>query len=117
MRAQVEADAGHAKALAAKAACSKAANRKLADTKRILAGANSKIGNAVSTGRIDATGQFKRAQRAVDLNLLSVGQRIEELRKADQQSWEACANDVDSAWEDLSQSVKKLVARFSDMAE
>ena len=117
MRTQVEADADRVKTLSAKAACSKAANRKLADTKRILAGVNSKIRDAVSIGRIDATERFKRAQHAVDLNLWSAEQRIEDLRKADEQSWEAYADDVDSAWEDLSQSVKKLVARFSDMAK
>ena len=117
MRTQVETGIGHVTTLSAKAVCSMAANRKLADTKRTLAGVNSKIGNAVSTGRIDGTKPLKLAQHAVDLNLLSLEQRIDELRKADAQSWEACADDVDSAWEYLSQSVKKLVARFSDMAK
>ena len=115
MRTQVEEDAGRVKTLSAKAAYLKAANRKLADTTRILAGVNSRIRNAVSTGRIDATDQFKRAQHAVELNLLSVEQHIDELRKADEQSWEACADAIDSAWEHLSQSLKQLVARFSDL--
>ena len=117
MQTQAETDADRVKTLSAKAAYLKAANRKLADTKRVLAGVNAKIRNAVSIGRIDPTERFKRAQHAVDLMFLSAEQRIEELRKADEHSWEACADDVDSAWEDLSQSVKKLVARFSDMAK
>ena len=73
------------KTLSAKAACSKAANKRLADTKRTLAGVNLRLANAVSIGRIDATEQLKRAQHAVDLNLLSVEQRIDELEKADEQ--------------------------------
>ena len=105
------------KTLSAKAAYSKAAGRKLAETKRKLDGVNAKIKNALSIGHIDASEQLKRAQHAVELNLLSAEQRIGELRKSDEHEWTACADDVDSAWEDLSQSVKKLVARFSDMAK
>ena len=101
----------------AKAAYLKAANRKLADTKKKLDGVNARIRNAVLIGQIDATEQLQRAQQAVDLNLLSAEQRIEELRKSDELLWELCADDVNSAWEDLSHSVKKLVARFADMAK
>ena len=117
MRAQPEKNADRMKTLSAKAAYSKAANRKLAETKRKLDGVNAKIRNAVSIGQIDATEHLKRAQHAVNLNLLSAERRIEELRKSGENAWTTCADDVDSAWEDLSQSVKKLVARFSDMAK
>jgi len=117
MWAKAQKSADRMKTLSAKAAYSKAANQKLAETKRKLDGVNAKIGSAVSMGQIDATEQLKRAQHAVDLILLSAEQRIEELRKSGEHEWTACADDVDSAWEDLSQSVKRLVARFSDMAK
>ncbi len=112
MQTQPETDADRVRALSANAA-----NRKLADTKRKLGGVSAKIRNAVSIGRIDSTEQLRLTQHAVELDLLSAEQRIEELRKSDELSWEARADEVDSAWEDLSQSVKKLVARFSDMAK
>ena len=105
------------KTLSAKAAYSIAASRKLAETKTKLDGVNAKIKNAISIGQIDATETLKHAQQAVASNLASAEQRIDELRKSGEHKWEARVDDVDSAWEDLSQSVKKLVARFSDMAK
>ena len=117
MWAQPEKSADRMKTLSAKAAYSKAANRKLAETKRKLDGVNAKIRNAISTGQIDATETLEHAQQAVATNLASAEQRIVELRKSGEHAWEARADDVETAWEDLSQSVKKLVARFSDMAK
>jgi len=102
--------------LATKAAYSKGASEKLVKTRTRLVAVSAKIRNAVAAGRIDATDQLRRAQHAVDLNLATAEERIEKLRKSGEENWEARARDVDTAWEDLSQSVKKLVASFSDIA-
>lgn len=117
MSTQPEHNMGRVKKLATKAAYSKVAHEKLVETRTKLAGVKAKIRNAIAIGRIDATVQLKNAQRAVDLNLATAEARIEQLRKAGEDNWETLASDVDTAWEDLSKSIKKLVDRFSDIAK
>ncbi|MDH3351786.1 MAG: hypothetical protein OEM60_06935 [Gammaproteobacteria bacterium] len=100
--------------LSAKAAYSKAAHKKLAETRLKLAGVNAKIGNAIATGRIDSSAQLSQAQRGVDQDLATAEALVDKLRKSGEDAWERARDDVDNAWEDLSQSVKKLVAIFTD---
>lgn len=114
MSSQPEQDTKRKRTISAKAAYSKAAHKKLAETKTKLAGVHAKIRNAIATGRVETSEQLRQAQHAVDENLATAEARVEILRKSGEDTWEAVKDDVDTAWEDLSQSVKKLVARFAD---
>lgn len=116
MQTLSEQNAAHRTSISAKAAYSKAAHRKLFESRAKLDGARAKIKNAVATGRIEASEQLEHAQQAVESNLHSAEVRLERLRKSGEEDWEALRDDIDSAWEDLSRSIKKLVDRFSDGA-
>lgn len=100
-----------------KAAYSRAAKKKLDETKAKLIGVNAKIRNAIATGQIDASEQLGHARRAVDMNLATVETQVEQLRKSGEDAWVGIKDDIETAWEDLSQSIKKLVARFTDASE
>lgn len=102
--------------ISAKTAYSRAASKKLSETRARLAGVNARLKSAIATGRIDPNLQLEQAQRAVDLNLAAAAKQIARVRKAGADDWESLTDEVDSAWEDLSQSIKKLVARFSDLS-
>jgi predicted nucleic acid-binding Zn-ribbon protein len=104
----------HSSKLSAKVAYSKSAQKKLAETRSKLAAVNAQIRSAMIAGQIDASEKLEQSQRAVDVNLAEAEAKIERLRKSDEDTWEAVQLEIETAWEDLSHSVKKLVARFSD---
>lgn len=105
------------KSISAKTAYSREAHRKLIESRAKLNGVNAKIKNALATGRIEASENLDRARYAIEANLVAVETQLELLRKSSEQDWEKLRGDVDTAWEDLSRSVKKLVAIFSDEAK
>jgi len=99
--------------LSEKAGYSRAAQRKLIETRTRLIGVFAKINNAIATGQIDATDRLMSARNAVQSNLEAVETKLESLRKSGD-DWVAARDDVENCWEDLSKSVKTLVALFAD---
>lgn len=79
-----------------------------------LLGVKARIRSATIAGEIVANRQLKDAQRAVDANLVAAESSLERLRKSGHDVWEDLTPDVDTSWEDLSQSIKKLVAGYAE---
>jgi len=97
-----------------KAAYSKAAQKRLHDARIKLLRVKARIRSATIAGDIVANRQLEDAQRAVDANLVAAESTLERLRKSGQDVWEDLTLEVDTSWEDLSQSIKKLVAGYSE---
>lgn len=103
-----------ARALAAKATECREAHRRLNETSMRLAGVRAKIRNALQTGCITRSDRLESAQRAVDANLKAVVRSLDRLHKAGDPEWETQRIDLETAWEDLYRSVKRLVAALDD---
>lgn len=104
------------RAISAKADYSKLARKKLVDSRAKLCGINAAIDQAISTGRLKPSSRLERAQQAMELNLTAAETRLEALQKSGEGEWEELRDRVDDAWEDLSRSIKKLVALLADAA-
>lgn len=97
-----------------KAAYSGSAQIRLTETEARMARVKATIRSELIAGRIELTRQLDDAQRAVDANLDAVRLRLDRLRHSGDDEWKEDARDVDTAWEHLSQSIKRLVAGYSD---
>lgn len=97
-----------------KAAYSTAVQKRLSESEIRLTGVRDRIRSATTAGHLAKTRQLDDALHAVDANLASVKTALGRLRKSGDQSWKERARDVDTAWEHLSQSIKRLVAGYSD---
>lgn len=85
---------------------------KLAEKEATLSLIKRKINVATESGRIHASDQLRNAEHQADCCVAELGKQLEQLENADDQSWEGLRFRVDTAWDDLSQSIRKLVARF-----
>ena len=97
-----------------KAAYSRASQKRLSDAKTKLLAVKATIRSASFAGHIIMNRQLDDAQRAVDVNLLAAEASLERLRKSSDEAWKDLTVDVDTAWENLSQSIMRLVAGYSD---
>jgi len=100
--------------IAKKTAYSRAAQKRLSVLETRLFGVNDKIRSAKTAGQIVANQQLDDAQRAVEANLMAVKAALERLRKSGEVAWHDHARDVDTAWENLSLSINRLVAGYSE---
>lgn len=98
----------------AKAAYSRASQKRLSEARTKLLGVKATIRSARIAGDIVASRQLDDAMRAVDANLSVAEASLERLRKSSDTSWKNQSIDVDTAWENLSQSIIKLVAAYSE---
>ena len=71
----------------------------------------SKIESAVRSGRIVVSEQLQNAQQQSDAHLVLARRRLEELIGTDDGTWEDLRLELDIACDNLSESLKKLVAR------
>lgn len=71
-----------------------------------------KIQLAARSGRIDVSAALRNAERQADGALAAMQERLARLKSAADGPWQESRRGTDLALEDLSQSVKKLVARF-----
>lgn len=97
-----------------KAAYSRAAEIRLAEAAARMAQVEATIRSELLAGHIELTRPLQEAQRAVDANLEAVRSRLEQLRQSGDEEWKEHARGVDTAWEHLSQSIKRLVIGYSD---
>jgi len=85
---------------------------RLAEKKATLRFVKRKIKLANESGRIHASDQLLKAEHQADCCVADLRKQLDQLEGADDQSWERLRYQVDVAWDDLSQSVRKIVARF-----
>ena len=71
-----------------------------------------KIERATESHRIQVSEQLLRAEFHADSSLEELQAQLELLEKTGDESWPARRYNVDVAWDDLSQAIKKVVARF-----
>jgi hypothetical protein len=102
------------KSLSAKAACSKAAHQKLDEIRTKLAGMNTKLACAISSGAIDPNDRMESAHRAIEVSLAIVEIRLGQLRKSGDNDWENVRIEVESAWEQLFRSIQRLITTISE---
>ncbi|MGB5512344.1 MAG: hypothetical protein WBM87_11600 [Woeseiaceae bacterium] len=100
--------------IAKKIAYSRAAQKRLAAMETRLFGVNAKIRSAKTAGHIVANKPLDDAQRAVEANLVAVRAALERLRKSGEAAWHDHAREVDTTWENLSLSINRLVAGYSE---
>ena len=112
MHLEIRRQQRYEKALATKAAYSKAAHQKLAETRATLASVNAKIICAIDSGDTEKNDRLERARRAIEVSLAIAEVRLDQLRKSGD-DWEAVKIEVESAWEDLSRSIQRLVSTIS----
>lgn len=114
MSSQLDNQSDLSHSISAKASYSKSARKKLVESRAKLDGVNAAIRQAIAAGRLRSSDQLERTQRAIEANLAAAEARLEKLQKSGEDGWQELRDQVDSAWEDLSGSIKKLVARISD---
>lgn len=84
----------------------------LAQKKTKLEFVKEKVRLSVMSGRMIVSDQLRYAERQAESHLAAAEEHFERLKSAKDDSWEEMRVAVDSACEDLSQSTKKIVARF-----
>lgn len=72
-----------------------------------------KIQVAVEKDRINGSEQLHNAERQADSCVAAMQEQLGKLKAAGSDAWDRSKMDTEIAWEDLSQSVKNLVSRFS----
>ena len=104
----------HVPALSKKAVYSRNAQKRLSEARTKIVGVKSTIRSAKIAGHVVVTKQLEDAQRAVDANLAAAEASLEQLRRSGEKEWIALSIGVDTAWENLSLSMKKLVAGYTE---
>ena len=102
------------RSVSAKAAYSKRARKKLVESKAKLYDVRAAIKRAITTGSLKSSEKLESVQQAMDTRLAAAESRLEALQKSGEADWEQLRDELESAWEDLSQSINKLVARVKD---
>lgn len=72
-----------------------------------------KIRVAVEKDRINGSEQLYNAERQADSCVVAMQEQLIKLKAAGSDAWDRSKMDAEIAWEELSQSVKNLVSRFS----
>ncbi len=85
---------------------------KLAEKQETLRFVKRKIKLATKSGRIHASDQLLKAEHQADSCAVALREQLDQLESIDDQSWQRLRFQVDTAWDDFSQSIKKIVARF-----
>jgi len=78
-----------------------------------LAYVKSRVARAADRHRIEVSEQLANAERSADSAMATMTEQLKNLHDADDEAWEDLRYDINLAWEDLAQSIRKIVARFS----
>ena len=78
-----------------------------------LAYVKSRVAHAVDRHRIDVSEQLRTTETRADCAMATMTERLRDLQNADDKKIEDLKRDIDLAWEDLANSIKNVVARFS----
>ena len=71
-----------------------------------------KVRHASESQRIEVSEQLLRAEQHADSSVEALRAQLELLQNANDDSWPARRFEVEVAWDELSQAIKKVVARF-----
>jgi hypothetical protein len=85
---------------------------KLAEKNARLRHIKRKIQKAMESRQIEPSEQLLKAQYRADSSIKVLQERLDLLGIADHKSWETLRFDVDMAWDELSQAIKIIIARF-----
>jgi uncharacterized protein with FMN-binding domain len=96
-----------------KAAYTRKAEAKLEEAKGALTVVKAKIKGAVADGQIEAIELLQKAEAQADSRLEKVQRRLTRLKAAGDDSWEELKDGTESAWRDLSASIKKIGRKLS----
>ncbi len=97
-----------------KAAYSKAARKKLIELRAKLDGVTFIVRQATETGRLPPSTQLDQALEAMEVNYAAAEAQLRTLQKSGEDEWEEQRTELESEWENLAHSIKRLVARFAD---
>ena len=89
------------------------AGAKLTDIESKVAIIRVKMRNELASGNGCDMEQLRRASQQVEHFLSAARQRLEDLKSVEDDNWETARDSFNSAWEDVAQSIRKAVARFS----
>ncbi len=84
------------------------AEAKLAEHKAELDKARAKVKGAAADARLDAQEDLD----ALESKYEAAKKKLAELKDAGEDAWEDFTKGLDEAWDDISGSVKKVLARF-----
>lgn len=87
--------------------------KKLADRRTVLELVKRKVGRAVASRRIVRSDQLTNAERRADSCVSVVESCIEHLSSTSESKWDDSRFKTDIALDELSTSVKQMVARFT----
>jgi len=104
----------HLPALSKKAVYSRNAQKRLSEARTKIVGVKATIRSAKIAGHLAVTRQLEDAQRAVDANLAAAEASLERLRKSGEEDWQDLSVGADTAWENLSLSINRLVAGYAE---
>lgn len=97
-----------------KAVYSRKARKKLTDSKARLDRVSAAIRCAIESGSLNSNDKLELAQWAMEKELGVAAARLEMLQKSSGEEWQKLRDELEDAWEDLSQSINKLVTRMKD---
>ena len=98
---------------AARSAYVRSVKERLAEKRATLELVRRKVNRAAVAGRITRSDQIMNAERQANVSLLVVENWIARLSSELDEDWEDLRFSTDIALEELSQSVKQMVARFT----
>jgi len=71
-----------------------------------------KIQKASDLRQISVSEQLRRAELSADSSIDLLQAKLDVLETADDDSWPTRRSEVEAAWDEVSQAIKKIVARF-----
>ena len=116
MNIQVSGPSRHIRSVSAKAAYSRAARKKLVDYKAKLDGVRAAIQHEIATQKPGSSRKLECSRRAMETRIAAAEVRLALLQKSGEEDWEGHRLRLEDAWEDLSHSINKIIARIKDTA-
>lgn len=85
---------------------------KLIEKRARLSYIKGKIKKASESHKISVSEQLHRAELSADSSIEELRAKLDLLETADDDSWPTRRIEVEAAWDEVSQAIKKIVARF-----
>ena len=103
----------NAEEAANKSRYSREADAKFLESAAKLAVLNAKIESGVADGILELSAQLTNVQNQAETHLAAVKRRLKRLKDAEDDSWQGEKRSLEDGWEELSRSIKNIVARIS----
>lgn len=89
------------------------ASAKLIEIKEKAHIVETKLLNEIADGKRFDCEQLQRSKQQVEHFMSTAQQKLDDLQAAEGEQWEMAKDAFNSAWEDVAQSMRQAVARFS----